>query len=81
MINFIEMAILGILFGSLAVAGVYGGSKLGVTLKDLSFQFSWVMADFRRCRWCYEICRIRYPDEGYDVRRNVGIPVRRFRYG
>ena len=35
----------------------------------------------RRCRWCYEICRIRYPDEGYDVRRNVGIPVRRFRYG
>ena len=38
------MAILGILFGILAVAGVYGGSKLGVTLKDLSFQFSWVMA-------------------------------------
>ena len=26
----------------------------------------------RRCRWCYEVCRIRYPDEGYDVRRNVG---------
>ena len=44
MINFTEMAILGILFGILAVAGVYGGSKLGVTLKDLSFQFSWVMA-------------------------------------
>ena len=44
MINFTEMAILGILFGILAVAGIYGGSKLGVTLKDLSFQFSWVMA-------------------------------------
>ena len=40
MINFTEMAILGILFGILAVAG----SKLGITLKDLSFQFSWVMA-------------------------------------
>ncbi|MEG1474549.1 MAG: PTS sugar transporter subunit IIC [Longicatena sp.] len=43
-INFIEMTILGILFGALAVAGLYGGSKLGLTLKDLSFQFSWVMA-------------------------------------
>ena len=43
-INFIEMGILGCLFGALAVAGLYGGSQLGVTLKDLSFQFSWVMA-------------------------------------
>ena len=43
-INFIEMGILGCLFGALAVAGLYGGSKLGITLKDLSFQFSWVMA-------------------------------------
>ena len=38
------MGILGCLFGALAVAGLYGGSKLGITLKDLSFQFSWVMA-------------------------------------
>lgn len=43
-INFIEMGILGCLFGLLAVAGLYGGSALGQTLKDLSFQFSWVMA-------------------------------------
>ena len=43
-INFIEMGILGCLFGALAVAGLYGGSQLGTTLKDLSFQFSWVMA-------------------------------------
>ena len=42
-INFIEMGILGCLFGALAVAGLYGGSQLGTTLKDLSFQFSWVM--------------------------------------
>ena len=43
-INFIEMGILGCLFGALAVAGLYGGSQLGITLKDLSFEYSWVMA-------------------------------------
>lgn len=43
-INFIEMAILGTLFGLLAVAGLYGGSALGDTLKDLSYTYSWVMA-------------------------------------
>ena len=44
MVNYIEMCILGVLFGALAVAGVYGGKLLGGTLRDLSFQFSWVMA-------------------------------------
>lgn len=43
-INLTEMVILGTLFGLLAVAGVYGGKALGTTLKDLSFQYSWVMA-------------------------------------
>lgn len=43
-INFMEMGVLGVLFGVLAVAGLYGGKELGVVLKDLSFQFSWVMA-------------------------------------
>ena len=43
-INYTEMAILGVLFGVLAVAGVYSGKILGETLKDFSFQFSWVMA-------------------------------------
>lgn len=43
-INYTEMAILGVLFGVLAVAGVYSGKILGETLRDLSFQFSWVMA-------------------------------------
>lgn len=43
-INFIEMGILGCLFGILAVAGLYGGSALGQTLKELSFSYSWVMA-------------------------------------
>ena len=44
MVNYIEMAILGTLFGVLAVAGVYGAAQLGDTLRDFSFQFSWVMA-------------------------------------
>ena len=43
-INFLEMAVLGCLFGVLAVAGLYGGTALGETLKDFSYQFSWVMA-------------------------------------
>ena len=43
-INFTEMAILGTLFGLLAVAGLYGGSALGKTLKNLSYTYSWVMA-------------------------------------
>ena len=28
----------------LAVAGLYGGTALGETLKDFSYEFSWVMA-------------------------------------
>ena len=44
MVNYTEMAILGILFGVLAVAGVYGASVLGETLRDFSFQWSWLMA-------------------------------------
>ena len=43
-INFIEMGILGVLFGVLAVAGLYGGQALGTTLKEFSFEYSWVMA-------------------------------------
>ncbi|MCI9292299.1 MAG: PTS sugar transporter subunit IIC [Erysipelotrichaceae bacterium] len=43
-INYMEMAILGVLFGVLAVAGLYGGSELGAKLKDFSFEYSWVMA-------------------------------------
>lgn len=37
-INFLEMAVLGCLFGVLAVAGLYGGTALGETLKDFSYQ-------------------------------------------
>lgn len=44
MVNYIEMAFLGCLFGILAVAGVYGAQALGETLRNFSFQFSWVMA-------------------------------------
>lgn len=43
-INFIEMGILGTLFGLLAVAGLYGGTLLGDALKDFSYSYSWVMA-------------------------------------
>lgn len=43
-INFMEMAILGTLFGTLSVAGLYGGTVLGDTLKQFSYDFSWVMA-------------------------------------
>ncbi len=43
-LNFLEMGFLGCLFGILAVAGLYGGSLLGETLQNFSYQFSWVMA-------------------------------------
>lgn len=43
-LNFLEMAVLGCLFGILAVAGLYGGSALGETLQQFSYDFSWVMA-------------------------------------
>lgn len=43
-LNFLEMAVLGTLFGALSVAGLYGGQQLGSILKDLAFEFSWVMA-------------------------------------
>ena len=44
MVNYIEMALLGCLFGVLAVAGVYGAQALGDTLREFSFTYSWVMA-------------------------------------
>ena len=43
-LNILEMIVLGTLFGLLAVAGLYGGTALGETLKSFSYQFSWVMA-------------------------------------
>lgn len=43
-INFLEMAVLGVLFGVISVAGLYGGSALGETLQKFSYDFSWVMA-------------------------------------
>jgi PTS system N-acetylgalactosamine-specific IIC component len=43
-LNYLAMAILGTLFGALAVAGLYGGSLLGETLQAFSFKFSWFMA-------------------------------------
>ena len=43
-INFLEMAVLGVLFGVISVAGLYGGSALGETLQKFSYAFSWVMA-------------------------------------
>ena len=43
-LNFLEMGVLGCLFGILAVAGLYGGSALGETLQQFSYDFSWVMA-------------------------------------
>ena len=39
-INFLEMAVLGCLFGVLAVAGLYGGTALGETCKKESPHFS-----------------------------------------
>ena len=43
-INFLEMAVLGCLFGILSVAGLYGGEALGNVLREFSKDFSWVMA-------------------------------------
>ena len=43
-INFLEMGVLGCLFGILAVAGLYGGTALGDALQNFARDFSWVMA-------------------------------------
>ena len=43
-INLLEMGFLGVLFGVIAVAGLYGGTALGDTLREFSKSFSWVMA-------------------------------------
>ena len=43
-INLLEMGFLGVLFGVIAVAGLYGGTALGDTLRAFSKSFSWVMA-------------------------------------
>ncbi|TDW20585.1 PTS system N-acetylgalactosamine-specific IIC component [Breznakia blatticola] len=43
-INYLSMAILGTLFGVIAVAGLYSGQALGEALREFSLNFSWVMA-------------------------------------
>ena len=43
-INLLEMGFMGVLFGVIAVAGLYGGTALGDTLREFSKSFSWVMA-------------------------------------
>ncbi|MCI7125430.1 MAG: PTS sugar transporter subunit IIC [Agathobaculum sp.] len=43
-VNFIEMGVLGTLFGLISVAGLYGGTVLGETLQNFAFQYSWIMA-------------------------------------
>ena len=43
-INLLEMGFLGVLFGVSAVAGLYGGTALGDSLREFSKSFSWVMA-------------------------------------
>ena len=43
-INLLEMGFLGVLFGVIAVAGLYGGTALGDSLREFSTSFSWVMA-------------------------------------
>ena len=43
-INLLEMGFLGVLFGVIAVAGLYGGTALGDSLREFSKSFSWVMA-------------------------------------
>ena len=43
-ISFLEMGVLGCLFGILAVAGLYGGTALGDALQNFARDFSWVMA-------------------------------------
>ena len=42
-LNYIAMAILGVLFGIVCVAGLYGGKALGLRLEDLSEKYGWVM--------------------------------------
>ena len=43
-INLLEMGFLGVLLGVIAVAGLYGGTALGDSLREFSKSFSWVMA-------------------------------------
>ena len=43
-INLLEMGFLGVVFGVIAVAGLYGGTALGDSLREFSKSFSWVMA-------------------------------------
>ena len=43
-INLLEMGFLGVLFGVIAVAGLYGATALGDSLREFSKSFSWVMA-------------------------------------
>ena len=43
-INLLEMGFLGVLFGVIAVAGLYGGTALGDSFREFSKSFSWVMA-------------------------------------
>ena len=70
-INLLEMAILGSLF-NITAAGLYGGTALGDVLKEFSYEYSWVMVNIRCSWWSYEIRRICYLNESYDVQEKCG---------
>ena len=42
-LNYTAMAILGVLFGIVCVAGLYGGRALGLRLQAMSEQYGWIM--------------------------------------
>lgn len=42
-LNYIAMAILGVLFAAVCVAGLLGGSALGTTLQAMADKYAWIM--------------------------------------
>ena len=72
-LNYLAMALLGLLFAIVCTLGMLGGSAMGTTLSNLAAKYAWIMVDALR--------RFRYPAAYHAFQRVLGHLLCRFRSG
>ena len=77
-LNYLAMALLGLLFAIVCTLGMLGGSAMGTTLSNLAAKYhGWS----GRCRWYDALRRFRYPAAHHAFQRVLGHLLCWFRSG
>ena len=78
-LNYLAMALLGLLFAIVCTLGMLGGSAMGTTLSNLAAKYAWIMSG--RC-WRYDaLRRFRNPAAHHALQRVLGHLLCWFRSG